>query len=191
MNMNKDFFINPMDQSLFNSRVIQLSGEVNAPLAKEINKTLFAMEAVDAEKPIYLFINSPGGEVHSGFAIFDVARFIEPKVITVVAGLAASMGSLIALCAKKEDRYAFVNSKFLIHQPLVPGVIRGQASDLEIHARDIIQMKQRINEIYAEETGRPYDEISEVTDRDKWLTPNEALEFGLIKKIVERRSEIK
>lgn len=184
-------FFTPLDEALFNRRVIQVSGAVGEELARHVNKALLAMEATDSKKPIYLFINSPGGEISSGFSIYDTARFIEPEVITVVTGMAASMGSIIALCPrKKENRLAFPNAKFLIHQPLISGTIRGTASDIEIHANDIIKMRQKINELYSRETGKPVPAIAEATDRDYWMTSEEALKFGLISKIVENRSEV-
>ncbi len=181
----------PLEQSLFESRIIQISGPVNSKLAHEVNKQLLAMEAKDADKPIFLFINSPGGEVTSGFSIYDTAKFIRPEIHTVVTGLAASMGSLIALCAEKKNRVSFPNAKFLIHQPLITGVLQGPASDLEIHARDIIRLKEKINRLYAEETGQPYDTVQKATDRDNWLDPEDALKFGLISRIIKKRSDLK
>lgn len=183
-------FFNPLDHKLFESRIVQISGPVGAKLAHDVNKMLLALECDDSERPVYLFINSPGGEVSSGFAIFDTAKFIQPEVITVVTGLAASMGSLIALCAEKKNRLAFPNSKFLIHQPLISGMLTGSASDIEIHARDIVRTKAKINQLYAQETGRPLDEVAKATDRDNWMDPNEALDFGLISRIVSSRAEI-
>jgi len=184
------FTLNPVDQHLFDRRIVHMSGGVNSRLAYKVNRQLLALEKVDAKKPIYLFIDSPGGEINSGFSVFDVARFIQPPVYTIVAGLAASMGSLIALCAPKERRFALPNAKLLIHQPLISGVLQGQASDLEIHARDIVKTKEKINRLYAQETGKPLEVIQKLTDRDKWLDPDEALELGLISKIIKNRSEI-
>ena len=184
-------FFSPLDEALFNRRIIQVSGGVDEELASRVNKTLLAMEAADAKKPVFMFINSPGGEISSGFSIYDTARFIEPEVITVVTGMAASMGSIISLATrKKENRLAFPNSKYLIHQPLISGTIRGTASEIEIHAIDIIKMRQKINELYAKETGKPIEVIAEATDRDNWMTPEEALKFGLIARIVNNRSEV-
>jgi ATP-dependent Clp protease protease subunit len=183
-------FFNPLDQKLFESRIVQISGGVGSKLAHDVNKVLLALERDDKDKPVYLFINSPGGEITSGFSIFDTARFIQPEVITVVTGLAASMGSLIALCAEKKNRLAFPNAKFLIHQPLISGLLTGSASDIEIHANDIVKTKQKINEIYSKETGRPMDEIAAATDRDNWMDATEALEFGLISRVVGSRAEI-
>jgi len=183
-------FYTPIDQRLFDSRIVQISGPVGAKMAQEANRLMLALERESSTDPVYLHINSPGGEVTSGFSIFDTARFIEPEVITIVTGLAASMGSLIALCAEPKNRLAFPNSKFLIHQPLISGMLTGPASDLEIHAKDIIKTKRRINELYAKETGKPIEEIEAATDRDRWMEADEALDFGLISRIVNRRSEI-
>jgi ATP-dependent Clp protease, protease subunit len=183
-------FFDPVDEALFESRIVQISGPVDSNMAKSVNRTLLAMDKKDSKKKIFLFINSPGGEITSGFSIYDTARFIGPEVVTVVTGLAASMGSLIALCAKKSNRFAFPNSKFLIHQPLISGVLHGSASDLDIHARDIIATKHMINQLYATETGRDLAEVQAATDRDNWMTAQEAKAFGLIAKIVEERSEL-
>lgn len=183
-------FFTPPDQRLYESRIVQISGGVGSKMAHDVNKTLLAMEREAPDAPIYLFINSPGGEITSGFSIFDTARFIQPEVITVVVGLAASMGSLIALCAEKKNRWAFPNAKFLIHQPLISGILTGSASDIDIHAKDIIRTKQKINELYSKETGRPLEEVEKATDRDRWMEVPEALDFGLISRVISNRSEI-
>ncbi len=181
---------NPIEESLFKKRIVYVSGPVHERMAHAINKQIIAMASSDDKKPIYLFINSPGGEVSSGFSIFDTAKFVGCEIYTVVVGLAASMGSLIALCAKKENRVAFPNAKILIHQPLISGELVGQASDLEIHARDILKTKERINRLYAEETGRSFDEVVKATDRDRWFDAEEAKSFGLISKIVKSQNEL-
>lgn len=189
--MSNYHFHTPIDEALFESRIVQVSGGVDSNLAYDVNRKLLALEKSDAKAPIYLFIDSPGGEVNSGFSIFDTAKFIEPEVYTVVVGLAASMGSLIALCAKPENRFAFPNGKFLIHQPLIMGTIYGSASDVDIRAKDIIRTREKINRLYAQETKRSYEEIVKATDRDYWMSAEEAKSFGLISKIVSRRSELK
>lgn len=183
-------FFTPIDERLFESRIVQVSGSVGSNMAHEVNRQLLALERVAPDQPIYLHINSPGGEVSSGFSIYDTVRFIQPEVITIVIGMAASMGSILALSAEKKNRLAFPNAKFLIHQPLISGYVTGPASDIDIHAKDIIRTKRKINELYAAETGRPVEEIEKATDRDRWMDAQEALEFGLISRIVSNRSEI-
>ncbi len=180
----------PIDQHLFESRTVFVSGEVNSELAVKVNRQLLALERVNPNAPIVLWIDSPGGEVYSGFSIYDTAQFIAPKVITLVSGLAASMGSVIALAADKADRFAFPNAKLLIHQPLIGGAIRGQASDLEIHAKDIIELKKKMHRLYAERTGFPVDRFVDLMERDRWVDPKEAIELGLISKIINSRKEL-
>lgn len=182
---------NPIELELFSARIVMVYAPVDARLAHAVCAKLLALERADAEAPVYLFINCPGGEVYSGFSIFDTARFIRPRVITVVTGLAASMGSIISLCSKKEDRYAFPNAKFLVHQPLMSGGLTGSASDIAIHARDLIETKNRIIDLYAEECGRSVEDIKKALDRDTWLNPAQAKEFGLISKIITSRAELK
>jgi ATP-dependent Clp protease protease subunit len=178
------------EKELFDSRTVLISSPVNAKLAHMINSRLLALERANRKDPIYVFINSPGGEVHSGYSIFDTMRFIECQVVTIVTGLAASMGSIIALAAPKERRFSMPNAKFLIHQPSVHGGLGGSVSDIEIHARDLIETKNQIVQLYVKETGRTESEIRTAIDRDKWMTPPQALEFGLISKIISRRSEL-
>ncbi|MBC7385295.1 MAG: ATP-dependent Clp protease proteolytic subunit [Cryobacterium sp.] len=180
----------PIDQHLFESRIIFISGEVNSELALKTNRQLLAMERANPTAPILLWIDSPGGEIHSGFSIYDTARFIQPRVYTLTAGLAASMGSVIALAAEAEDRISFPNAKILIHQPLISGVLRGQASDIEIHALDIIETKKKLHRLYAERTGKPVEGFVEMMERDRWLDPKGALELNLISKIVSTRKEL-
>ena len=180
----------PIDPHLFESRTIFISGEVNSELAVKVNRQLLALEKVNPNAPIILWIDSPGGEVYSGFSIYDTAQFISPRVITIVSGLAASMGSVIALAAEKADRLAFPNSKLLIHQPLIGGAIRGQASDLEIHAKDIIELKKKMHRLYADRTGFPVDRFVDLMERDRWVDPKEAIELGLISKIITSRKEL-
>lgn len=179
-----------VQRELFEARVILMSAPVDAKLAHAVNSQLLALERHNDRDPIYLMINSPGGEVHSGFSIFDTARFIRPPVVTVVTGLAASMGSIITLCAKPEHRFAFPNSKILIHQPSIGG-IGGSVSDIEIHARDLIETKNRIIELYVKECGRSTQEVQKALDRDNWMSPEAAIEFGHISRIVRTRDDLK
>ena len=182
---------NPIELELFAARIVMVYAPVDARLAHAVCAKLLALERADAEAPVYLFINCPGGEVYSGFSIFDTARFIRPRVVTVVTGLAASMGSIITLCAKKEDRYAFPNAKLLVHQPLMSGGLTGSATDIAIHAKDLIETKNRIIDLYVEECGRTHEEVKKALDRDTWLNPVQAKEFGHISKIITNRSELK
>lgn len=180
--------IDPSERTLFDSRTLFLSGVVNSELALRITRQLLALEKASAEAPITLWINSPGGEVQAGFAIYDMIQFISPRVITVINGTAASMGSVIALAAERSDRYAMTNAKLLLHQPLIGGTIQGPASDIEIHARDIIQLKQRMHRLYAERTGTPEEVFVEMMERDRWIAPEEAVQLGLIKGILETKT---
>ena len=180
----------PIDQHLFESRTIFVSGEVNSELGVKVNRQLLAMERANPTAPIVLWIDCPGGEVYSGFSIYDTVQFIKPKVITLVAGLAASMGSVIALAAEKENRLALPNSKLLIHQPLMGGMLRGSASDLEIHTKDIIDLKKKMHRMYADRTGGKVEKFVELMERDRWVEPVEAIELGLISKIIKSRSEL-
>lgn len=174
---------------LLASRTIVISSQVDSELAQKVIQQLLLLDHDDPRARITVLINSPGGEVFSGFAIYDTIRFIAAPAITVVTGLAASMGSIIALAPKKGDRYALPNSKFLIHQPLMTGY-HGRATDLEIQATEILRDRERIIQIYAQHTGRKPEEIAHDIDRDKWMTAEEALDYGLIERIVERRDQI-
>lgn len=179
----------PIDQLIFESRTIFLTGAVDAMMAQNVCRQLMAMESQNPNLPITLWINSNGGEVYSGFAIYDLAQTIRPKVITVVAGMAASMGSLLALAAEKEDRYITANGKILIHQPLIGGVLQGRASDIEIHAKDIIALKKKIHRLYADRTGTPVEKYEELMERDRWIDPAEAIELGLVSGIWKKERE--
>lgn len=179
-----------IEKELFEARVILISAGVDPRLSHAVNSKLLALERHDEKSPIYMYINSPGGEVHSGFSIFDVARFIKPPVVTIVTGLAASMGSIISLCAKPEHRFALPNAKFLVHQPSISGM-GGSVSDIEIHARDLIDTKNRIIELYQKECGRTLDEVRKALDRDNWMSPEQALKWGHISKIITSRDDLK
>jgi ATP-dependent Clp protease protease subunit len=179
-----------IERELFEARTILISAAVDPKLAHNVNSKLLALERHNDKDPIYLFINSPGGEVHSGFSIFDCARFIKPTVVTVVTGLAASMGSIISLCAEPKHRFAFPNSKFLVHQPSITGM-GGSVSDIEIHAKDLIDTKNRIIDLYCKECGRTQDEVKKALDRDNWMSPEAAVKWGHISKIVFKRDDLK
>lgn len=180
----------PIDQHLFESRSVFISGVVDTEMALKVNRQLLALERVNPTAPIIMWINSPGGEVYSGFAIYDMVQFISPRIITVIAGTAASMGSVISLAAKKEDRLAFPNAKILIHQPLIGGVLRGSASEIDIHARDIIDLKKKMHRFYAEKTGKSVQLFEELMERDRWVDPQEAIELGLIARTITSRKDL-
>lgn len=179
-----------LQKKLFDKRVIVLSEAIHAQSAKAVIEKLLALEAADENLDIWIYLNSPGGEISSGFGIYDTIRFIKPKVKILVTGLAASIATVILLAAEKEFRYSLPNSRLLIHQPLIHGNIQGQASDIEIHAKEILKMREKIAELYNKETGQPINRVRRDIERDYWMTSGEALEYGLITKIVSSRSEI-
>jgi len=175
-------------QKFLNTRQIILSGEVNKELAEKVIRQLLILEADSASKPIYVYIDSPGGDVDAGFAIFDMIRFIKPPVYTIGMGLVASAGALILLAASKNYRLGLPNSHYLIHQPL--SGIKGVATDIEIHAKEIEKIRVKINALIAEETGKDAAEVAKDTDRDYWLSADEAAAYGLILQVIKTRSDL-
>ena len=171
---------------LLNERVIFLGTAIDDEVANLVNAQLLHLEAADPEKEIQLYVNCPGGVVYAGLAIYDTMRFIKPDVATVCCGVAMSMGSLLLAGGAAGKRSALPNSRILIHQP--SGGFQGQASDIEIHAKEALALRRRLEEIYAEHTGKPIEEISEAIERDRFLNPDEAKEFGLIDRIMNGRS---
>lgn len=177
-------------RSLYKSRQVPVFGPVDQELAQRVVSQLLALEQEDPAAPITMVLNSPGGSVTDGFAIFDTMRFIRPEVRVVCVGLAASIATVILLGAKKEWRTALPSTKLLIHQVYIPGVVRGQASDLEITAKDLLQTRTMLNELLARETGQPLERIEKDTNRDYWMTAQEAVAYGLISRVVSRRDEL-
>ena len=175
-------------QKFLNTRQIILSGEVNKELAEKVIRQLLILEADSASKPIYVYIDSPGGDVDAGFAIFDMIRFIKPPVYTIGMGLVASAGALILLAASKNYRLGLPNSHYLIHQPL--SGIKGVATDIEIHAKEIEKIRAKINALIAEETGKDVADVAKDTDRDYWLSADEATAYGLILQVIKTRSDL-
>ncbi|GMK38422.1 ATP-dependent Clp protease proteolytic subunit [Paenibacillus sp. CCS19] len=167
---------------LLKDRIIFLGSAIDDDVANSIIAQLLFLAADDPEKDIHLYINSPGGSVTAGMGIFDTMQFIKPDVSTICVGMAASMGSLLLTAGAKGKRFALPNSEVMIHQPL--GGVRGQASDIKIHADWIIKTKQKLNQIYVERTGQPYEKIERDTDRDNFLSAEEAVAYGLIDKVV-------
>jgi ATP-dependent Clp protease protease subunit len=171
---------------LLRERIIFLGQEVTADSANLIVAQMLFLEAEDPEKDIYLYINSPGGSVTAGLGIFDTMNHIRPQVCTICVGLAASMGAFLLAAGEKGKRMSLPNSRIMIHQPL--GGAQGQATDIEIQAKEILYLKQRLNEALAQNTGQPLEKISEDTERDFFMSPHDAMEYGLIDQVIERTS---
>lgn len=169
------------------TRQILLSGEVNKSLAEKVIRQLLLLESISNE-PIRIFIDSPGGDVDAGYAIFDMIRFIKAPVYCIGMGLVASAGALILLAADKTRRLGLPNSHYLIHQPL--SGINGVATDIEIHAKELEKTRAKINDLIAQETGKPLAQVQLDTDRDYWLNAEEAKEYGLIDKVVSSRDQL-
>ncbi|GGH75575.1 ATP-dependent Clp protease proteolytic subunit [Compostibacillus humi] len=172
---------------LLKDRIILLGSAIDDNVANSIVAQLLFLEAEDPDKDISLYINSPGGSITAGMAIYDTMNFIKPDVSTICIGMAASMGAFLLAAGKKGKRYALPNSEIMIHQPL--GGAQGQATDIEIHARRIIEIKKRMNQILAEKTGQPLEVIERDTERDNFMTAQKSVEYGLIDKILERKED--
>jgi ATP-dependent Clp protease protease subunit len=179
--------ISPVAQALFKSRTVLIFGEVDMKMAERVTAQLLA-HASEGDGDIRVIINSPGGHVESGDTIHDVIRFVGPKVKIIGTGWVASAGAHIYLGATKENRYALPYTRFLLHQPL--GGVRGPASDISIEAEEILKMHERINREIARETGQPYEKVVNDTDRNFWMSAEEAKVYGLVHKIVTRADEV-
>ncbi|OKL43570.1 ATP-dependent Clp endopeptidase proteolytic subunit ClpP [Pseudovibrio exalbescens] len=173
---------------LLKERIIFVTGPVEDTMATLICSQLLYLEAENPNKEIALYINSPGGIVTSGLAIYDTMQFIKPKISTLCIGQAASMGSLLLAGGEKGMRFSLPNSRVMVHQP--SGGFRGQAADIMLHAQEILKLKRRLNEIYVQHTGRTLDEIEEALERDNFMTATQAMEFGLIDKVIENRDSL-
>ncbi|MBQ0125648.1 MAG: ATP-dependent Clp endopeptidase proteolytic subunit ClpP [Clostridiales bacterium] len=171
---------------LLNDRIVFLSDEVNDTTASLVVAQLLYLEAQDPDKDISLYINSPGGSISAGMAIFDTMNFIKCDVSTICVGMAASMGAFLLAAGAKGKRFALPNSEIMIHQPL--GGTQGQASDIKIQAEHIIKIRKKINAILADETGKSIEEIERDTDRDNWLDAEAAKEYGLVDKVIDKRA---
>ena len=177
-----------LEEALFKARTILLTGGVDDKLARRVCERLLALSA-ESHDPILLIISSPGGHVESGDMIHDMVRFVEAPVKVLGSGWVASAGALIYAAAKKENRYSLPNTRFLLHEPR--GGVGGQASDVEIQVREIVRMRERLNTIFAEATGQPLERIKSDTDRDYWMSAQEAVDYGLVSQIVQHKSDIK
>lgn len=170
---------------LLRERVVFLTGQVEDGMANLIVAQLLFLEAENPEKDVHLYINSPGGVVTAGMAIYDTMNFIKPDVSTICIGQACSMGSFLLSAGEKGKRYALANSRIMIHQPL--GGFRGQASDIEIHAREILQLKAKLNQLLADHTGQPLERLEKDTDRDNFMSAEQACEYGLVDVVLDKR----
>ena len=170
------------------TRQIILTGEINKDLADSIVRQLLILDSEDEKAPIYMYIDSPGGDVDAGFAIFDMIRYVKAPVYLIGMGLIASAATLVLLAVEKDHRLGLPNSRYLIHQPL--GGMRGVATDIEIYAKDMEKIRAKLNKLIADETGTPLEQVTKDTERDYWLDSEEAVKYGLISKIIKTRSEL-
>ena len=175
-------------QEFLKTRQILLSGEINKESAENFNKQLLIMESNNRELPVYVYIDSPGGDVSAGFAIYDMIRFVSCPVILIGNGLIASAAALILLSVPKERRVGLPDSEYLIHQPL--SGMKGTATEIQIHAANLAKTKEKLNKIISEATGTDLEKVKVDTERDYWLNAEEALEYGLISKIISNRKEL-
>jgi ATP-dependent Clp protease, protease subunit len=173
---------------LLKERIIFVTGGVEDQMAASICMQLLFLESENPKKEISMYINSPGGVVTSGMAIYDTMQFVKPPIATLCIGQAASMGSLLLCAGAKDMRFALPNARIMVHQP--SGGFSGQASDIERHAEDIVKMKRRLNEVYVKHTGKPYEVIERTLDRDHFMTADQSVEFGLIDKVLSSRDEM-
>jgi len=185
--MSKTETKDPFFNKMLKTRTILLSGQINKRLAERTISQLLLMEDSGSE-PIRIFIDSPGGDADAGYAIFDMIRYIKSPVWTVGMGLVASAAAIIQLASPKDRRVGLPNSHYLIHQPL--SGIRGVATDIEIHAKELEKLRERINQLISEETGNPKGQVEKDTDRDYWMNASEAVTYGLINKVITNRDEI-
>ena len=175
---------------LLKERIIFLVGPVDDHTANLVVAQLLFLESENPDKDIYFYINSPGGSVTAGMSIYDTMKFIKPDVQTLCLGQAASMGAFLLSAGTKGKRFALPNSRVMIHQPLISGGLGGQASDIEIHARELLKLKEKLNQMLAEHTGKPLEQIERDTDRDNFMSAQEAADYGLIDKVITTRADV-
>lgn len=178
---------NEMLEKLLKSRTIFISGEINQELAQKVSTQLLLLQEM-GDEPIKLFINSQGGHVEAGDTIHDMIKFVKPKVIVIGTGWVASAGITIYLAADKEDRYSLPNTRYMIHQPL--GECRGQSTDISIEAAEILRIRERINKIISDATNQPLDKVSQDTDRNYWLSASEAVDYGIVNKVITNYEQL-
>ena len=175
---------------LLKERIIFLVGPVDDHTANLVVAQLLFLESENPDKDIYFYINSPGGSVTAGMSIYDTMEFIKPDVQTLCLGQAASMGAFLLSAGTKGKRFALPNSRIMIHQPLISGGLGGQASDIEIHARELLKLKEKLNKILADHTGKSIEEVARDTDRDNFMSAQEAMAYGLIDKVITSRNDV-
>ncbi|WP_314043318.1 ATP-dependent Clp endopeptidase proteolytic subunit ClpP [Kingella denitrificans] len=175
---------------LLKERIIFLVGPVDDHTANLVVAQLLFLESENPDKDIYFYINSPGGSVTAGMSIYDTMKFIKPDVQTLCLGQAASMGAFLLSAGTKGKRFALPNSRIMIHQPLISGGLGGQASDIEIHARELLKLKEKLNKILADHTGKSIEEVARDTDRDNFMSAQEAMAYGLIDKVITSRNDV-
>lgn len=171
---------------LLNDRIIMLTDEVNSQTASLVVAQMLYLESVDSDKDIYLYINSPGGSITAGMAIHDTMKYIKCDVVTICMGMAASMGAFLLCSGTKGKRMVLPNSEVMIHQPLISGGLSGQATDIKIHSDHLIRTRETLNKLIAKYSGKPYEQVCQDTERDNYMTATQALEYGLIDKIIEK-----
>jgi ATP-dependent Clp protease protease subunit len=187
-NEKEDKKPDPLGEKLWKSRIVMVTDEVDKKMAQSVIAQLLLLEQEDPEKDIKVFINSPGGDADAGFAIFDMMKYIKPKVINICAGVAASAAVLILLGAERENRVSLPNSRILIHQPSTG--VHGTASDIQIEASEILKCREKINRMIATETNQEFEKVENDTKRNYWMSADEALEYGLISKIIKTNGDI-
>lgn len=175
---------------LLKERIIFLVGPVNDHTANLVVAQMLFLESENPDKDIYFYINSPGGSVTAGMSIYDTMKFIKPDIQTLCLGQAASMGAFLLSAGTKGKRFALPNSRVMIHQPLISGGLGGQASDIEIHARELLKLKEKLNQLLAEHTGQSLEQIERDTDRDNFMSAAQAAEYGLIDKVITSRADV-
>ncbi|PKP76971.1 MAG: ATP-dependent Clp protease proteolytic subunit [Alphaproteobacteria bacterium HGW-Alphaproteobacteria-3] len=183
----KDQFMPLVDQGLFKARTVLVTGEINDRQARAVSERLLAMSG-ESDDPITVIVSSPGGHVESGDMIHDMIKFIKPRVRVLGTGWVASAGALIYVSAEREDRYCLPNTRFLLHEPR--GGVGGSATEIDIQAREVLKMRERLNKIFADATGQPLDRIVKDTNRDHWMNAVEAKEYGVVGKIIRSAAEI-
>lgn len=184
---NKLPSLNFMDEKLFKSRSISIFGQINERIARSVTEQLLALSA-ESDDPITIYISSPGGHVESGDVVYDMIKFIKPVVRVVGTGWVASAATNIYLAAKKENRFSLPNTRYLVHQP--SGGSQGDATDIKIQAEQIVKTKERINKIISQETGRSLEQVEKDTDRDYWMSVEEAMAYGIVSKVISSISDI-